>query len=365
MDPRSTPRLPYLDALRGYAIIAVIAVHTEQVAPLSSTVAKAYAQHGRYGVQLFFVVSAVSIAMTWHARGDGYQPFLVRRLFRLLPALAVATIGYAAINGVPEWWQVVMTLTFTDGLHPAAVNSVVPGTWTLSAEMMFYLSVPLLAASIRSLRCAAIWILAAEAVALAAGPAVHAFWRIANPGGGAANADYFGVSMVANAKWFILGWTTYLLMRRPRLAPRASRALFGLAVACLLVAPFIPSSTLHDLAFMFGIPAAVYAMSCGAASVLDNAVMRWVGTVSYSMYLWHFIVWNISYRIGQPPFLPLFAGALALTTLCASVTYALIERPGKRIGNALARMRRKSPLDSTAAPYRAVAASDPPRSPHR
>ncbi len=65
--------------------------------------------------------------------------------------------------------------------------------------------------------------------------------------------------------------------------------------------------------------------------------MRWLGTVSYSMYLWHFVVGTAGDWPARPAFLPLLAGALA--ALCASLTYALIERPGIRLGAALLRGR--------------------------
>jgi len=350
----AAPRLPFLAALRGYAILGVMWVHVEQVAPVSSPVAHAYAAHANRGVDIFFVVSAISIAMAWHARADGYVPFLVRRLFRLLPAMVLAAIGYAAIGATaPAWWQAAMTLTFLNGFHPSAINSTVPGSWTLSAEMMFYLSVPVLAACLRSLRSAAVWILGAQAVFMAACPLAIAFWNAVYPAGiPEPNLSYFWISPFPQARWFIMGWTIYLLMQRPPLSRRASHALFGIALGCLAIGPFLRSSTLHELSFTFAIPAAIYAMACGAASILDNAVMRWIGTVSYSMYLWHFVVWLAADWLGRPPFLPLFAATLVLTTLCASVTYLLIERPGIRLGAALLRGRvaRSTPqLDPNAA----------------
>src|SRR5690349_9635429 len=203
----AAPRLPFLDALRGYAILGVMWVHVEQVAPVSSPVAHAYATHANRGVDIFFVVSAISIAMAWHARADGYFPFLVRRLFRLLPAMSLAAIGYAAIGETnPQWWQAAMTVTFVNGFHPSAINSTVPGSWTLSAEMMFYLSVPILAAYLRSLRTAAIWFLGAQAVFMAACPLVVAFWNAVFPGGiPEPNLSYFWISPFAQARWFIIG----------------------------------------------------------------------------------------------------------------------------------------------------------------
>jgi peptidoglycan/LPS O-acetylase OafA/YrhL len=334
--------MPFLDALRGYAILGVVVVHVEQLAPLSSPLAEKYAQHGNRGVQLFFVVSAVSIAMAWHARADGFMRFLTRRLFRLWPALAIAAIAYAAIGGTyPEWWHVALTLSFLNGWHPSAIDSAVPGAWSLSAEMMFYLSVPVLAASVRTFRSAAIWILCGQLVFMTAGPWVWNFWNAVNPDGiGYPNETYFGISPIASAKWFIVGWATYLVMRRFSLSRNASQALFCLALVSLGFGPISPSWTLHEFAFMFGLSAVLYAMSCGAAAVLDNAPMRWLGTISYSMYLWHFfILWRLADYLHGASFLLLFASTLAVTAACASVTYVLIERPGIRLGAALLRRR--------------------------
>lgn len=118
-----TPRLSFLDALRGYAILGVVIVHVEQVAHVSSPIGELYASNGRYGVELFFVVSAVSIAMAWHRRNDGYARFLVRRFFRLWPALSLAAAGYFAFDWThPEWWHVLMTLSFVNGFHPSAIK---------------------------------------------------------------------------------------------------------------------------------------------------------------------------------------------------------------------------------------------------
>src|SRR5262249_25059763 len=108
----AAPRLPFLDSLRGYAILGVMWVHVEQAAPISSPLVHASATHATRGVDIFFAVSAISFAMAWHARADGYLPFLVRRLFRLLPAMLLAAIGYAAIGATtPAWWEAAMTLT--------------------------------------------------------------------------------------------------------------------------------------------------------------------------------------------------------------------------------------------------------------
>src|SRR5262249_14174561 len=162
-------------------------------------------------------------------------------------AMLLAAIGYAAIGMTdPKWWQAAMTLTFVNGFHPTAINSTVLGSWTLSSEMMFYLAVPILAANLRSFKTATIWILCAHAVFMARCPLVVASWNAISPAGiPEPNLGYFWISPYPQARWFIMGWTIYLLMQRPPLSPRASHALFGFALGCLAIGPFIRSSTLH------------------------------------------------------------------------------------------------------------------------
>jgi peptidoglycan/LPS O-acetylase OafA/YrhL len=48
----------YVDALRGYAILLVITVHSSQYFPALSYPVKMLADQGARGVQLFFVASA-------------------------------------------------------------------------------------------------------------------------------------------------------------------------------------------------------------------------------------------------------------------------------------------------------------------
>lgn len=59
--PTSTNRFDYIDALRGVAILMVIAVHSSQsVTNLPALVSKV-ASYGQMGVQLFFVLSAITL----------------------------------------------------------------------------------------------------------------------------------------------------------------------------------------------------------------------------------------------------------------------------------------------------------------
>lgn len=87
MEPKASSHLDYIDALRGYAILLVMIVHAGIVMPEAT----AYVSWGARGVQLFFVISAVTLMASWERRHDGAAAFYVRRaLMQLLSGILVA-----------------------------------------------------------------------------------------------------------------------------------------------------------------------------------------------------------------------------------------------------------------------------------
>jgi peptidoglycan/LPS O-acetylase OafA/YrhL len=158
-------KLAWLDALRGWAILLVLLTHAGQgefaLRALDSFAPHAprlvlptwlanIAGNAGFGVQLFFVVSAFSLTRSTLARavrGESVgASFLVRRVARVGPAFWLAAIGYTAffgdgprlmashgIDGVDFG----LTIALLHVWRPEALNSVVPGGWSVGCEMMF------------------------------------------------------------------------------------------------------------------------------------------------------------------------------------------------------------------------------------
>jgi peptidoglycan/LPS O-acetylase OafA/YrhL len=166
VEPR---RFAYIDALRGYAILMVIAVHASLFYNLPPT-QLALAALGARGVQLFFVASAMTLFMSWHSRNDGAKAFYIRRFFRIAPMYYLCLPIFLYFDGfgptiyAPDGLSIrhiLMALTFTHGFMPDTLNSVVPGSWSIADEMIFYAIFPLLIAiRVRWLMAAALTLLA-------------------------------------------------------------------------------------------------------------------------------------------------------------------------------------------------------------
>jgi peptidoglycan/LPS O-acetylase OafA/YrhL len=89
-------RLHHLDGLRGVAIILVVMFHAYARWPELFPYGAAFAEnpifrHGRYGVQLFFLISGFVILMTLE-RSASVGDFLFRRWLRLFPAMLFCTL---------------------------------------------------------------------------------------------------------------------------------------------------------------------------------------------------------------------------------------------------------------------------------
>ena len=152
-------RLTSLDALRGAAIFLVIAFHVSKAFPTTQTIGKLLTI-GNIGVQLFFLISAITMCYMWDKRRGEPLPirkFYIRRGFRIAPAFWFALLFYTALkilspSGLGDIGPLDIGLTafFLHGFSVHAINLVVPGGWSIAVEMSFYVIFPFLVMKIRS-----------------------------------------------------------------------------------------------------------------------------------------------------------------------------------------------------------------------
>jgi peptidoglycan/LPS O-acetylase OafA/YrhL len=156
--------LPQLDGLRGMAVILVVVGHLLQFwKPPGTRLGEGLAQ---FGVMLFFVLSGfliTSILLRERLNTDRIDlpAFYWRRILRLAPALLFFLVTMCAlkltgaVRDVP-WYEFAVCLLYVRNMWGRSVS--LAHLWTLSMEEQFYITWPLLMARIRPARLLAIGI---------------------------------------------------------------------------------------------------------------------------------------------------------------------------------------------------------------
>jgi peptidoglycan/LPS O-acetylase OafA/YrhL len=143
-------RYQHIDSLRGVAILMVIATHLGPALQETPTYLTVY---GRMGVQLFFVVSALTLCLSMEKRKEERYPvsnFFIRRYFRIAPMYIVGVILYSplVLNYSPTVdvsnLSYLFHLTLLHGFTLDAFKTVVPGGWSIGVEFIFYLLFPII-----------------------------------------------------------------------------------------------------------------------------------------------------------------------------------------------------------------------------
>lgn len=154
-------KLNYIDSIRGVAILMVILGHIGQEVRGLSLIPHLLTSYGQMGVQLFFVASAYTLCLSASNRKKESNPikkYAIRRFFRIAPLYYTGLIGYFILelflfwnkNGMlslPEKYtfvNVLSNLLFLHGFYPPANNIIVPGGWSIGTEMAFYVLFPFL-----------------------------------------------------------------------------------------------------------------------------------------------------------------------------------------------------------------------------
>jgi peptidoglycan/LPS O-acetylase OafA/YrhL len=313
---------------------------------------------------LFYVVSAFSLFLSYKQRSAvgpfSYPAYFVRRLARIAPMFWLAIALNLAISGLaPRYWapdgvtwsDVALTALFLNGLKPDAITSVVPGGWSIAVETTFYLLLPLFFVGVRSLRAA----LAVFAICLFVGTAACAWYFQAH------YADYTDANryilysfawllwLPAQLPVFALGIVLYFMREKLPAVPGLGACWFAFAVALLAVSLYLPSDGLMrnyliaSLGFVFLCMAAMN----GDMTLLDNAFLRLVGKISFSIYLLHFAVLTVGHKLNERFFhvtetgnLKFIAALAIVVPACIGVsylTYRFVELPGMRLSGRLAR----------------------------
>lgn len=247
-----TPRLQWIDALRGYAIVGVIGAHLGLI------------PNGARGVQLFFLASAISLLHSWHNRKDGAAYFYVRRFFRIAPMFYLSIPAFiwlkSTAGAAPTAMQIGATVTGLFWITPDWQNSVVPGSWTIACEVLFYSIFPLLAERLDTFKKSLLALGGSIAVAALAWPLLTAYAGKMGADSAFARNIFAFVFITTQLPCFLAGFCVYFAASSQRIARLCGAAGTAFMLAAIL---WPPQSSAFYIAFAASFALITYSLSNG------------------------------------------------------------------------------------------------------
>lgn len=306
-----------LDGLRGLAAYTVVVSHW-------SLVTKQYellGLSGQVGVMVFFVLSGFlmgDIYLEKPFETETVLRFYRHRAGRVMPLyLFIVLIGYTLFLGLGNSWPL-MPINPDNLMQHLLFISGISVLWTVAVEVQFYLLFPIVWLAFTKFgRTSLLWL------AMVISVIVFLRFPVAP-----AVAQYL--------PFFLIGVAAAVL--NPK-SPIGMNWIFAVAmIGYVLSFPdinwalgFGTKAIWQSPAYMILMPVIVLsaANSTLAERALGNAPARFLGKISYSVYLWHLPLLYLA-LFYSPPWLkgtPFAAAYLCLTTAVASVSFFLIEKP--------------------------------------
>lgn len=340
--------VPSLDGLRGVAVAIVVLSHTR----LGSFVP------GGFGVTIFFFLSGYLITTLLRREFERHgrislRNFYLRRALRIFPpmylALGLATALTLALGGgVRPMALLMQSLHLTNYYVFAFGGTGCPiGThvlWSLSVEEHFYLVYPalymLLARTVRKSSTQALILGTLCAAALA--------WRCVLMMGlhaSAARVQHATDTRIDSILFgCILGvWRNPAIREDDSFEAGAMRFLVPAALLGLVASIAVRNVTFREtfrytvqgLALVPVFVACIRSWAAVPWSVLNTAALRWLGLISYTLYLVHYTIIQLVQRLRLGALTFPIAAALAIAL--SAIIYRLIERPAARARRRLSR----------------------------
>lgn len=326
-----------INGLRGWAVVLVTLYHY----------GTSWLPGGFIGVDVFFVISGflmtAIISPQLDARRFSLKNFYFARIRRIVPALvflcsALLILGWFIIPH-PEYKKLashsVYSLTFTSNIEywleagyfdELSSEKWLLHTWSLSVEWQFYLIYPLALIAIQKLptrKTSATTILVLVALTSFLGTIATAK---TSP-----NAAFF---LLHTRAWeMLLGGVVYQLSTQENILDNRTRTVFnwfGLLLI-LLSAHFLNAESdwpgINTLIPTAG--AALILLANQPSSLTSHPILQWLGTRSYSIYLWHWPIWVLMCHFYVQN--EWWMAGLVASLMLGALSYQFVEKPASRI----------------------------------
>jgi peptidoglycan/LPS O-acetylase OafA/YrhL len=360
--PPRRGRLDALDGLRGIAALGVLVLHVwmfsygDDGKPPKGFLDFALGEL-RLGVQLFFVLSGFLIFRPFAAavldgvkHGPDLKRYMIRRAARILPGYWLALgASFLLLKHLDHPMQVdpaelPVFLVFAQNHFLETIKHLDPPMWTLAIEVSFYATLPIFGllaikaiGGLRRSRRAALTALTLLVVAGGVLSTILAYthrWP-----------QTLSTSLLPHLVEFGAGMTAAVLLHdRPTLTRRHAAALALLGVALVIANSWwhATGQSTKDLRSWVGdapgiaglaIVLAVLVAGPWPARLLSRGPAKWLGSISYGVYLIHFpviVFLRMTERWPEGSLTQELIKVMAITIPLATFSWLCVERPAIR-----------------------------------
>jgi peptidoglycan/LPS O-acetylase OafA/YrhL len=355
-----TVSYPLIDVLRGFAAVSVLVYHVIEHFNWSSFPVNGplvWFRIGWMGVDLFFVISGFVIALSAFSlidrmgSGKFHPSFAVRRLRRIVPLHYLTCLIFLVMvaptllvsQNIGE--NIISHMLFLHNLNTDWAGAINGPNWTVAVEMQFYLLILLLAPVLRKCPwwsillvafpmawCWRYWALQTYPIEPELGP-YRLFWASTQLPG---TLDQFAVGVLLARFMRADGPDRWLP------GDQKTKALVLTTAAAVMIATmlalFWPRASFWDYPLMvlfwrtfaaatFGIVLLTSCVLGYRRLVKVSAPLRYLGTISYGIYLWHLPVLLSVQRIEGLNGVRALTYVAVLTIIFAIASWHLFEKP--------------------------------------
>lgn len=318
-------RYAELDVFRGLAIISVLLFHyTTRYDQLYGYTEMPFSfPYGHLGVQLFFMISGFVIYMGLENIKDG-SDFIVKRISRLYPAYWASigiTFSLVAIFTLPgrqvPLYDALINLSMLQSWI-SGVKQVDGSYWALSRFIAFYIIIFLIHKfhlKQKIIQICIVWLL------------LMCISKTADNIGFSISSKIKLTFLLIDGSFFILGIMFYMIKKY------GNKSSFYFVIFCCHASIyFVNGRLLFVAALVFSFLFVLF--STGSLEFINIKPLKWLGGVSYSLYLVHqnigYIVIN-KLKILDINFVLIIMIAMAISLSIAAMVDYYIEKPALKM----------------------------------
>jgi len=329
-----------INGLRAWAVLAVIFYHFNLPA----------FGKGFLGVDVFFVISGFFMAKIVLTRLEGGRfslfGFYLARARRIWPALlvlvaAVIALGWFMLLPVEykqlgkharDTLQFVSNIRYLDEagyFDTVSREKWLLHTWSLSIEWQFYLLYPLVLLACKRLVGRWRLMLGLHGAAWLASFIFSLSLSVTDP-----DSSYY---LLSSRAWELLsGGMVFIVYSRIMSAVTGRRLLEGAGLVLIVAALIAPDgyyshwNTLAALAAVSGAALVILAGRGENSPWTGNRAMQWVGSRSYSIYLWHWPVTVVLFYFDLLQDILWMAAGMGVSLILGHLSFTLVELPTQK-----------------------------------